>query len=67
MNIEKTKVVWVGSRKNSHIRFLGNYKLQWENNEFTVLGVKFTNNLKDMVDLNYREKLTDIRKLFLNW
>ena len=64
---EKTKVVWVGSRKNSHIRFCENNKLQWENNEFTVLGVKFTNNLKDMVDLNYREKLTDIRKLFLNW
>ena len=68
VNIEKkTKVVWVGSRKNSHIRFCKNYKLQWENNEFTVLGVKFTNNLKDMVELDYREKLIDIRKLFLNW
>ena len=29
--------------------------------------MKFTNNLKDTVDLNYRQKLTDIRKLFLNW
>ena len=33
-------------------------------NEFTVLGVKFTYNLKDMVDLNYSDKLNEIRKIF---
>ena len=54
VNIEKkTKAVWVGSRKNSQTRFCENYKLQWENKEFIILGVKCTNNLKDMVDLNY--------------
>ena len=36
-------------------------------NVFTVLGVKFTYNLKDMVDRNYSDKLNEIRKMFLNW
>ena len=38
--------------KNSHSIFCHHDQLQWENNEFTVLGVKFTNSLKNMVDLN---------------
>ena len=67
VNIDKIKVVWIGSIKNSNVRFCENYDLQWEKNEFTVLGVRFTKNLKDMVDLNYNAKLLEIRKLLLNW
>ena len=54
VNIDKTKVVWIGSMKNSNVRFCENYDLQWEKNEFTVLGVRLKKkkNLKDMVDLN---------------
>ena len=55
VNIDKTKVVWIGSMKNSNVRFCENYDLQWEKN------------LKDMVDLNYNDKLMEIRKLLLNW
>ena len=67
VNIDKTKVVWIGSMKNSNVRFCENYDLQWEKNEFTVLGVRFTKNLKDMVGLNYNNKLKEIRKLLLKW
>ena len=28
--------------KNSNVRFCENYDLQWEKNEFKVLGVRFT-------------------------
>ena len=66
VNIDKTKVVWTGNRKSSNIRFCDEFNLQWET-EFNVLGVKFTNNLKEMVDLNYAEKLVESKKLFLNW
>ena len=67
VNIDKTKVIWIGSRKGSKLNFCELVNLQWEMNEFTVLGVKFTYNLKDMVDLNYAEKLNEIKKLLLNW
>ena len=67
VNIDKTKVVWIGSRKSSNLRFCEEVNLHWEMNVFMVLGVKFTYNLKDMVYLNYSDKLNEIRKMFLNW
>ena len=61
---KKTKVVRTGSMKNSSARFCEHDQLHWENTDFTVLEVNFTNSLKD---LNYCDKLNDIQKLFLNW
>ena len=67
LNIDKTKVVWIGSKKGSKEKFGDKYNLHWESNEFIVLGVKFPHNLNEIVDLNYREKINEMRKLFLNW
>lgn len=67
INIEKTKVVWIGSEKHSNRRFCEDYELCWEENEFTVLGVKFTKNLSDIVEVNYRIKIDEMKKIFLNW
>ena len=67
LNIDKTKVVWIGSKKGSKEKFGDKYNLHWESNEFTILGVKFPHNLNEIVDLNYSEKIKEMRKLFLNW
>ena len=67
LNIDKTKVVWIGSKKGSEEKFCDKYNLHWEINEFIVLGVKFPHNLNEIVDLNYNEKIKEMRKLFLNW
>ncbi|MCU7801464.1 MAG: hypothetical protein KZQ70_15365, partial [gamma proteobacterium symbiont of Lucinoma myriamae] len=67
MNIDKTSVIWIGARKNSEIRFFEEYNLCWNNSEFLVLGVKFPQNLEDIVELNYRDKLESMKKIFLNW
>ena len=67
LNIDKTKVVWIGSKKGSKEKFGDKYNLHWERNEFIVLGVKFPHNLNEIVDLNYSEKMNEMRKLFLNW
>ena len=56
INIEKTKVVWIGSEKNSNTRFCDEYRLSWESENFTVLGITFSNNLIDIVEVNYRKK-----------
>ena len=67
LNIDKTKVVWIGSKKGSKEKFGDKYNLHWESNEFIVLGVKFPHNLNEIVDLNYSEKINEMRKFFLNW
>ncbi|MCU7801037.1 MAG: reverse transcriptase family protein, partial [gamma proteobacterium symbiont of Lucinoma myriamae] len=67
VNIDKTKVVWIGSKKNSNDKFCEEYNLCWERNEFTVLGVTFPKNLQDIVEVNYLTKIEEMKKIFLNW
>ncbi|MCU7800901.1 MAG: hypothetical protein KZQ70_12335, partial [gamma proteobacterium symbiont of Lucinoma myriamae] len=67
INMEKTKVVWLGSRKGSTLKLCESENLCWESDNFTVLGIKFTTNLNDMVKLNYLPKLEDIKKLLSIW
>lgn len=67
INMDKTKVVWIGSEKNSNVKFCEEYNLCWESNEFVVLGVKFPKNLDDIVEVNYINKLEEMKKIFLNW
>ena len=67
MNIEKTKVVWIGSMKGSRQKLCQQYNLNWEQNTFTVLGVKFSTNLSEIVNLNYTEKIREIKNLLIQW
>ena len=67
INLDKTKVVWIGSKKGSNERFCKEYKLLWENNEFSVLGVKFTHDLSKISDVNYRIKMKEMKRIFTSW
>ena len=67
MNVEKTKLIWIGSEKNSEVKFCEELNLCWENSEFTVLGVKFPKDLKAITELNYSSKIEEMKKIFLNW
>ena len=67
MYTDKTKVVWFGSRRGGEIINRQNENLCWEDQTFTILGIKFSFNLSDMVELNYNAKIDAIRKLFDNW
>lgn len=46
INVEKTRIVWIGSIKGSNRKFCEQYDLCWEKETFSVLGVKFSINLK---------------------
>ena len=67
MNNSKTSVIWLGSRKNSPIKYLTHLGMEWNPLRFKVLGVWFTNNLKNMESINYQEKFEETKKLFLTW
>ena len=57
INLDKTQVIWIGSSKNSEIRYLPNLKLKWNPSVFKALGISFTTNLDILVDINYAGKL----------
>ena len=67
INIEKTKVIWIGRKKNSNTRYCEEYKLEWNPKTFTLLGIKFSVNLHEMISINYEEKIKEIEKLMVDW
>ena len=67
MNFDKTQVVWIGATKNSDIRFLPTFDFKWNPPTFKALGVVFSTNLKEIVNLNFESKIESIRRLLLLW
>lgn len=68
INFTKTKMVWIGSKKISkdvfhHMR----WKLTWNNTTFDLLGIKFSVNLHEMPELNYKSKLLEIEQTIKQW
>ena len=51
----------------SYLRFCEDYNLCWEDEQFTVLGIKFTLDLPQMIPINYESKLEEIQKLLSSW
>ena len=64
MNIEKTKAVWLGSKRFSKDILLLEKHLAWVFNEpFDLLGITFFVETQQIVEYNYRIKLDEVRKL----
>jgi len=67
VNTDKTKIKWIGSKKNSSERICKKWDLDWEAEKITILGIEFTLNLKEMVEKNYKDKLKEIKKEMAHW
>ena len=48
INSEKTKLVWIGSRKNYKDKLPVKNDLEWGNTQFTLLGITFSTEIKEM-------------------
>lgn len=54
INFFKIKFVWIGSKKFlKEVFYYLRWKLEWGNNIFDLLGIKFFINFIEMIDLNY--------------
>ena len=67
MNNDKTRVIWLGAMKGSDIRLCQEFNLNWDQGHFTVLGVNFSTNLLEMIELNFDKKIREIKDLLLQW
>jgi hypothetical protein len=68
INYSKSKVIWIGKKKFSkdvyhHTR----WKLEWGATTFTLLGINFSVNLEQIIELNYDSKIIEIQKLMKVW
>ena len=67
MNFEKTQIVWIGSRKNSDVRYMRDKNFIWNPGIFKVLGINFSVNMEEIVTINYENKLQEIDTLLKVW
>ena len=66
-NYDKTKCIWIGSKKGSTTRLCKNIHLEWTDEPFSLFGIKFSTNLKDIAELNFTDRLNDIQNSILMW
>ena len=67
LNHEKTANIWIGSKRNSQTRWLSHLDMTWNPDKIKILGLWFTNDLKDMGEMNLNDKFYEIRTLFRIW
>ena len=67
MNMEKTKAIWIGSKSNDIETLCKDVKLDWNPDQFTVLGVTFSTNVLDIWSLNFLPKYNSMEKLLGSW
>ena len=67
INIDKTVAVWIGSRRNSQMKFMPELGLTWNPATFKVLGVMFSTDLNEIVPINFENKLNEMTKVLNAW
>ena len=67
MNYDKTKIIWIGAKRNSNTKYMQELKFEWNPTSFRVLGIMFSTNIDDIIKLNYGHKLRDVQNLLATW
>ena len=67
VNASKTRAVWIGSMKFIGETFNHRLKLDWTQNDFDILGIIFSCNLDTIPEINYNEKIKEIKKEINQW
>ena len=67
INIDKTKVIWIGSKKFSEEKICVKRGLKWGSSSFKLLGINFSVDLEQMLELNYKPKFQEIDSIIKQW
>ena len=68
INESKTMIIWIGSRKGSNVRYLRDKNYVWDpGTSFKIVGIKFSTNIRSITNLNFDDKLNEIRRTLSKW
>lgn len=67
LNVNKTNAIWLGSKRNSDVKYMPHLNIVWNPIKFKILGIWFTNDLKECLQLNLNDKFAEIRQLYKIW
>ena len=66
INVSKTQLVWIGSKKYSSTKLCEDMNFQWLH-KFKLLGIDFDVDLSNIPKLNYDKKLVKIKHIISQW
>ena len=67
INNEKTQIVWIGSNVGCGIRYMRDRNFIWDPGSFKVLGITFSVDLNDIVRLNFKDKIDEVKRDIARW
>ena len=67
INIDKTNVIWIGCKKNCGTRYMRDRNFLWDPGIFKVLGIQLSTAIHNIVDLNYKDKIEKLKRIFKLW
>ena len=63
LNADKAQVICLGSKKYSRVKYVPYLKIVWNPNMFKILGIWFTQDLKECAAINYNKDFDEVKKL----
>ncbi len=66
-NLDKTKCIWLGSKKDSQEILCIEKNLSWTNEPFVLLGIKFSTRIEEIPEINFESKMCDVKKMISIW
>ena len=67
INIEKTKIMRIGTLRESNLVLLPEYNVEWTSDSLNMLGVVIANDRSKLSELNYEPKLKKIENTIAVW
>lgn len=67
INVEKTRAIWIGSLSNSNRQLCKEYKLDWSQGPFKILGVMFTAEVFNIWDVNTEQIYKNVENICKQW
>lgn len=68
INFSKTKIIWIGCKKFSkEVYHHSRWKFTEFHTRFNLLGISFSVNMEEMIDINYIPVMENIDKLLSRW
>ena len=62
LNADKAQAIWLGSKKYSRVKYMPHLKMVWNPTMFKILGIWFTQDLKECAAINYNKNFDEVKK-----
>ena len=67
MNADKTKLIWIGSKRHRKYKLDVTYDFKWGEQDFVLLGIEFSTKLDTMPAINFKKPINKSRGILKLW